>query len=218
MPEIVSQQSKWDFFFFTLNPQHVAIANEYKCAWHIWRFPFWVLIPALNLLFKEFYDLFSFSSSFAPFPCGVLQSSILGPVLFALYLLPLGTIIRKYGISFHFYADDSQIYLKPLKTNDSDCAQHLFDCLQNIKAWMALTFLNFSENIRLKIPSGGYQCPTRVGYMKTIITNLIVKNYHNLLMDQQILKSSFFQLEILVKVKPFLIFNHFERVVRAYAY
>lgn len=102
--------------------------------------------------------LLSLSSSSAPLPCGVLQSSILGPILFALYLLLLGTIIRKYGVSFHVYADDSQIYLKPLKTNDSNCAQHLFDCLQDIKAWMVLTFLNFSENkteVTMLGPSGG---------------------------------------------------------------
>lgn len=127
----------------------------------------------------------------------------------ALYLLPLGTIIRKYGVSFHFYADNSQIYLKPLKINDSYCAQHLFDCLQDIEAWMALNFLNLSENnteVTMLGPRGGSRCPTSVGYIKPIITNLIVKNHHNLSMDQQILKSSFSQLQILVKVKPFLFF------------
>lgn len=36
--------------------------------------------------------------------------------LLSLYMLPLGSILRKHGFAFHFYADDSQIDL-PLKAN-----------------------------------------------------------------------------------------------------
>jgi len=40
-------------------------------------------------------------SSCASLSCGVRQGSILGPILFSLYMLPLESAIAKHNLSFH---------------------------------------------------------------------------------------------------------------------
>lgn len=76
-------------------------------------------------------------------------------------MLPLGSIQRKHGISFHCYADDTQIYL-PLKRSDANSLKPELDCLNDIKAWMPLNFLNFNKSkteVLIFGPSGAFDTP-----------------------------------------------------------
>ncbi len=55
-------------------------------------------------------------------------------------MLPLGNIIRKYRISFHSYADDTQLYISTRPAETSKLSK-LTECVKNVKDWMSNNFL-----------------------------------------------------------------------------
>ncbi len=68
-----------------------------------------------------------------PLVYGVPQGSVLGPVFFILYTTPLFGVMNDYGVSFHFFADDTQAYTR-FRTKDngssqSNAFQRMADCV-----------------------------------------------------------------------------------------
>ena len=68
----------------------------------------------------------------------VLQGSIPGPILYSLYISPLGDIVRHDGLEFHLYADDTQLYFafRPITAEQQPSLARIEARVSHVDSWL----------------------------------------------------------------------------------
>ena len=127
----------------------------------------------LTARFQQVY-LQDSKSSKSPLKWGVPQGSVLGPLLFSLYVTPLGNIIRSHSVHFHMYADDVQLYLSSDPSSSDTAKSRLENCIMDIHTWMSANKLKFNKYTKLYLDNftknRSYFCiisKTKIGSQKS---------------------------------------------------
>ena len=66
---------------------------------------------------------------------GFPQGSILGPLLFTLYIASLKDVIARHNINYLFYADDTQSYIAIDPANQAPSLTALQTCIEDVMQW-----------------------------------------------------------------------------------
>ena len=146
-------------------------------------------------------------------------------------MLPLGSIISRHGVSFHCYADDTQLYLRINPTSSAALpSPTLTACLEEIQAWMKQHFLKLNSS-KTKAIIVGTPHQVRSSTITTItfsgqditlsstVTNLGVKMDAHLTFEahiKQLCKNSFYHLRNIAKLRPSLTLSDAEKLVHAF--
>ena len=79
---------------------------------------------------------------------GVLQGSVLGPIMYCMYTKLVSDIIQRHGLSHHSYADDTQLYMTMEHSNNDwrDGQARIELYVSEIREWMNQNMLKLNDD------------------------------------------------------------------------
>ncbi|KAI4800683.1 hypothetical protein KUCAC02_009526 [Chaenocephalus aceratus] len=176
----------------------------------------------------NFVSIGKYTSELKNMTCGVPQGSILGPLLFNIYMLPLAQIMKNNKISYHSYADDTQIYVT-ISPGDYAPIQTLSKCIEQINDWMCQNFLQLNKDKtevmvfgakaeRLKV-SAELQCamfkPTdKARNLGVVMDSDLSFNSH----IKTVTKSAYYHLKNISRIKRLMSQQDLEKLVHAFIF
>ena len=182
---------------------------------------------------KQFITIKGARSDVVDKHCDVPQGSVLGPNLYEDYTAsPLGDIFRRHGVSFHIYADDTQIYVSFLPGEEEAALTKLENCLEEVRQWMAANWLQLNDSKTEFIIFGSSQnlcslTKTSLTIGQCVIDSKDTKSVKslgahfdiNMNLDTHlsaICKSGWYHLYQISKIRSFLTTDQTKSVVHAY--
>ena len=172
------------------------------------------------------------TSSSQQLSCGVPQGSVLGPLLFSLYSASLGKVLRGHGVRYHFFADDTQLWLPFRPENLDNAIDSMQRCLDDVILWMShhKLKLNVEKTEFLVISSRHHasvynlEQPINVGTVDTPPATTAVRNLGVLIDPRlslesfvaQVCKSCYYSLHNINRIKGFVDFQTLERIIHCF--
>ncbi len=175
-------------------------------------------------------------SKWTSMTCGIPQGSILAPLLFSLYMLPLSQIMRKKieelkklknwieEIAYHSYADDTQIYLA-LSPNDYSPIDSLCQCIDEINSRMSQNFLQLNKEkvfafgnkdevlkVNAYLDSRGQTTKNQVRNLGVILETDLSFSFH----VKAVTKSAHYHLKNIARIRCFVSSQDLEKLVHVF--